>query len=362
MKRYSRRQYLQGLFATSVFLALSQHRLCKGESSEPKAAKSSIWKLGIGADPAQLLAETKTNPGVLELVRAWSPHFVTGWLNSFDHRQGDLSFWRAWHQQDLLSALFSQGYGLQVITWENDEVLPTGDYHISQQYLEDLEELAGYIREANPKGLPTYWTLATEFSYWRLPADTYNRTTAKYYQALMQNLLRARAVIKRQLPSAWVAPSWGGWIVTFDYPSKGSGRSMIPPFAPLLKQMDGIAFQAMRPRPAGEYNPELNRPDPGNPEQIRQCCEVFSRYSKSLMVSHYEPAIKHRHPNGGRADTVNRDFLIMMRPTWLKTVTRLGLNKFSLMHYGLYKGNPYNALDAAQTFKAAIQEGQWALR
>jgi len=44
-----------------------------------------------------------------------------------------------------------------------------------------------------------------------------------------------------------------------------------------------------------------------------------------------------------------------------KTVTRLGLNKFSLMHYGL-PGNPYNALDAAQTFKAAIQEGQWALR
>jgi len=37
-----------------------------------------------------------------------------------------------------------------VITWENDEV-PTGDYHISQQYLEDLEELAGYIRKANPK-------------------------------------------------------------------------------------------------------------------------------------------------------------------------------------------------------------------
>jgi len=41
------------------------------------------------------------------------------------------------------------------------------------------------------------------------------------------------------------------------------------------------------------------------------------------MVSHYEPAIKHSHPNGGRADTVTRDFSIMMRPAWLKTVTRL---------------------------------------
>jgi len=79
------------------------------------------------------------------------------------------------------------------------------------------------------------------------------------------------------------------------------------------------------------------------------------------MVSHYEPAISTAIPMGG-ADTVTRDFSIMMRPAWLKTVTRLGLNKFSLMHYGLYKGNPYNALDAAQTFKAFLQEGQWALK
>ena len=131
---------------------------------------------------------------------------------------------------------------------------------------------------------------------------------------------------------------------------------MIPPFAPLLKQMDGIAFQSMRPRPAGEYNPELQRPDLGNPEQIRQCCEVFSGYNKSLMVSHYEPTIKNSHPNGGRADTVTRDFSIMMQPTWLKTVTNLGLNKFSLMHYGLYKDNPYNALNAAKSFKKLLQE------
>jgi len=58
MNRYSRRQYLQGLFATSILLALSQQSLSKAESSVPKAAKSSIWQLGIGADPTQLW-ETK---------------------------------------------------------------------------------------------------------------------------------------------------------------------------------------------------------------------------------------------------------------------------------------------------------------
>ncbi len=361
MNRYSRRQYLQGLFATSVFLAVSKQHLSHSQSSVSEAASLRRWKLGIGADPSQFIGEMQTNSAVKELVRAWSPDFLAGWLNSFDHKKGDLSFWRVWHKQGLLSAWFSKGYSLQVITWEDDTVLPTGDYHTSQQYLEDLEELAGYIRKANPQGRPTYWTLATEFSYWRLPADTYNQATARYYQALMQNLLRARAVIKRQLPNAWVAPSWGGWIVTFDYPSKGAGKSMIPPFASMLQQMDGIAFQSMRPRPAGEFNPELQRPDPGNPEQIRQCCEVFSKYNRSLMVSHYEPSIKEYHPNGGRADTVTRDFVIMSQPEWLKTVTRLGLDKFSLMHYGLYKNNPYHALDAAKTFKGVLQEGEWAL-
>lgn len=361
MKRYNRRQYLQGLFATSLFLASCKKNLFANEFSQAKAANFRRWKVGMGADPSRLIGEMQNNPEVKELVRAWSPDFLAGWLNSFDHKKGDLSFWREWHKQGLLSRWFSQGYSLQVISWEDDTTLPTGNYHISAQFLEDLEELAGYIRQANPQGRQTYWTLATEFSYWRVPADTYNRTTAGYYDALMQNLLRARTVIKSQLPNAWVAPSWGGWIVTFDYPSQRKGRSMIPPFASMLQQMDGVAFQSMRPRPAGEYNRELKRPDPGNAEQIRQCCEVFSKYNKSLMVSHYEPTIKESHPNGGRADTVTRDFVIMSRPAWLKSVTQLGLDKFSLMHYGLYKNNPYNALDAAKTFKGVLQEGEWAL-
>ncbi len=354
MTSYSRRQYLQGMLATSLLLALYQ---CNSMSSSPlvEAAESRRWQLGIGADPSKFLTEVRMDPAVHAVAQAWTPQFLTGWLNSFDHRQGDLSFWRRWHQQDLLSAWFSQGYSLQIVTWEDDQVRPTGEYHISPQYLEDLEELARYIRQANPQGRPTYWTLATEFSFWRLPADTYNSATAEYYQALMQNLLRAKAVIKNQLPTAWVAPSWGGWIVTFDDSSSGAGRSMIPPFATFLQEMDGVAFQAMRPKSAGEYNVQIQSADLGNPEQIRQCCEVFSRYRPSLMVSHYEPAIKEFHPNGGRADTATQDFLIMMRPTWMEAVTRLGLDKFSLMHYGLYKGNPYNALAAAQTFQEITQ-------
>jgi len=51
------------------------------------------------------------------------------------------------------------------------------------------------------------------------------------------------------------------------------------------------------------------------------------------MVSHYEPAISTAIPMVGRADTVTVTHYDAA--AWLKTVTRLGLNKFSLMHYGL---------------------------
>lgn len=354
--RYSRRRFCQHLFAASFVSTLSFESCQKPMKRAAALDRRGQWILGVGADPYRLLGEVKNNPEVEAIVQSWSPQFLSAWLNSYDNQHGDLSGWQEFHRLGQLAAWFEQGYTLHIITWENDETLPCGQYHISEQYLRDVEQLARYIRQANPDQRPTYWTLATEFSYWRVPADTYNSTTAPYYQALMDNLRRARAVIKNQLPHAWVAPSWGGWIVTFDDPSHGSGRSMIPPFASFLQEMDGIAFQSMRPRRTGEHNPHSNAPDPGNPAQILQCCEVFSQYHHSLMVSHYEPCIKENHPNGGRADTVASDFWQMTEPQWRQAVTQLGLNKFSLMHYGLYKGDPYGALTAAATFQRAVRQ------
>jgi hypothetical protein len=130
---------------------------------------------------------------------------------------------------------------------------------------------------------------------------------------------------------------------------------MVDPFAETMSQMDGIAFQSMRQRRPGEFNPELNGPDPGNPEQIRLCAATFLRPStRNLMLAHYEPSIKEKHPSGGRADTVQGDFAIMSRREWLQEVSQLGLRRMSLMHYGLYKGDPYGALTAARQFRARV--------
>ncbi len=354
---YSRRQVCYGLLATaSLFSALA---LPSCQTAVMNARATDItqdWILGIGADPYRFLGEVKNNTTVRAIAKAWAPQFLSAWLNSYDNQRGHLRDWDNLYHTGQLAAWFNQGFTIHVITWENDQQRPTGNYHISDQYLRDIDTLARYVRQANVHHKPTYWTLATEFSYWRVPADTYNATTAPYYQALMQNLQQARTIIKTYLPNAWVAPSWGGWVSTFDDPTTGSGRSMIDPFGDFMQSMDGVAFQSMRPHRTGEVNSYENRPDVGNPAQILQCCRVFSRYHRSLMVSHYEPSLKEAHPDGGRADTVAHDFLLMMRRNWLQEVHQLGLNKFSLMHYGLYKGDPYGALTAAETFQRTVRQ------
>ena len=354
--RYSRRQVCFGALATASLLSALAVPGCKTSLMNALANdRHRPWTLGIGADPYRFLAETKSNTGVKAIAKAWAPQFLSAWLNSYDNQHGHFIDWDNLYHNGQLAAWFNQGFTLHIITWENDQQRPTGNYHISEQYLRDINKLARYIQQVNVYQKATYWTLATEFSYWRIPEDTYNEATANYYQALMRNLLKARTIIKHYLPNAWVAPSWGGWIVTFDNPATGSGRSMIEPFGDFMKAMDGVAFQSMRPHRTGEVNANNNKPDLGNPAQILQCCRVFSRYHRSLMVSHYEPSLKEAHPNGGRADTVAHDFLLMMRPNWLQETHQLGLDKFSLMHYGLYKGDPYGALTAAETFQTTLR-------
>jgi len=71
-------------------------------------------------------------------------------------------------------------------------------------------------------------------------------------------------------------------------------------------------------------------------------------------LAHYEPSIKDKHPSGGRADTVHTDFQLMSQPEWLREVSQLGLRHLSLMHYGLYKGDPFGALTAARQFRAQV--------
>ncbi|MEN9209158.1 MAG: hypothetical protein Q6J46_02530, partial [Thermostichus sp. DG02_2_bins_29] len=185
--RHSRRRFLQLGAAALGPMAMASACLDMG-----KRMSGLGWQVGIGEDPGRFIWEIESDPQVAAVAQAWDPHFLSGWLNSFDHKRGDLSFWRDWHQAGWLADWFERGYSLHIITWEDDTTRPCGEYHLSEQFLEDVGELAGYMAQANPQGRRTDWSLATEFSYWRVPADTYNSETAPYYQALMQNLLKAR--------------------------------------------------------------------------------------------------------------------------------------------------------------------------
>jgi len=72
---------------------------------------------------------------------------------------------------------------------------------------------------------------------------------------------------------------------------------MIPPFAPLFKHMDGIAFKLC----GQDLRASIIQNSTVSTQVTRSkfVNVVSSRYSKSLMVSHYEP-YKHSHPNGGQ--------------------------------------------------------------
>jgi len=72
---------------------------------------------------------------------------------------------------------------------------------------------------------------------------------------------------------------------------------MIPPFAPLFKHMDGIAFQAMRPRPAGSII-QNSTVSPGNPEQIRVVKSSLDTASPSWFPT-MNPLLSSHHPMVG---------------------------------------------------------------
>jgi hypothetical protein len=84
---------------------------------------------------------------------------------------------------------------------------------------------------------------------------------------------------------------------------------MIPQFGEMMKNMDFISFQSMRSFKTGEWNPETNTADIGNPAQILMCLELFRNWNNSLMVSHYAP-------HNRRADVITDDMWRMSTISW----------------------------------------------
>uniref|UniRef100_UPI002ADE3694 hypothetical protein n=1 Tax=Thermoflexus sp. TaxID=1969742 RepID=UPI002ADE3694 len=298
-------------------------------SSASAAAGCPAFRIGLGDDPGRLI--DGDDPDAPPVLAALHPDLVVAWFNGYydpisNTVRGDLSYFYDWANDGRFARWAARGYDLMIITWENYDGQsayygpPTrGDYHISSQFVQDVQALAALL-----SGYPrtVYFVLATEFSTY--PAcrytldcstplaysDRYNATTREYYDALIPRLGEAMAGIRSRLPRAQIGIGFGGWLATFDVdtPQEKAGRSLIRLFDPLIAQSDWIFFQSMIGRLPHE-NGGL-----GNPDQIRINVELFSTYGKPIGLAHYNPGL----PGAERLDVMRDDLLRMRNPAWIR--------------------------------------------
>lgn len=236
-----------------------------------------------------------------------------GILSSWFNRPRDLAFFKGWKSSGEIEAWWARGQVPHVITFEDvTPGLGHRPYHISDQFLADVRELAAVFAGPADGKHPVLFTLATEFQTYVDPHNGYNLQTAWYYDRLIANLRQAREEIRRIAPNAFVGISWGGWQTRWDIPATGTGLSMIPFFGDLMRSMDFVSFQAMANEPFQ------------NLQDIERGLSVFSTYNPRLMVSHYMP--DNRSPS-----TFSSDVTALFAGDYLAQARAKGLFAFSFM-------------------------------
>ena len=275
---------------------------------------SFLWGVGTEADQVGDTAWLHDTPAKI----------LTCWFN----RHEDLAVFKYWHDVGHIARWQMDGYIIHIVTWEP---LPNtgGSYHVSAQWLDDVQTVAGYF--AGPPGLPqpptVLWSLATEIQTFGEPDNVWNDQTAPYYARLQANLLTARDRIKAQAPGSLVSLSWGGWQTAYDDPAVGGGLTMIPHFADTMRQMDFVSFQAMG-NGAGD-----------NAAAIRRNAAYFHQYNPHLMVAHWKP-------DNNDSNVLKGDLAAFAQPGFVAELRQNGVFAISMMDQTLI--NRPDVLPAAQ--------------
>ncbi len=347
----NRRTFLIGTL--SVLLGYG----CSGEGVLFFRPKRSIL-FGLGEDPERLV--NGYDPDGKRVLDVLKPDILSFWLNgSVDNNNRpyghSMPYIKDWANKGRFKEWSDLGYQLMLITWENYDGQnhslggPTyGEYHISQVFLQDLQEVLSILRSQVKSKV--YIALATEQSTYTacryslqcvhsLPyTDSVNNLTRDYYTRLRDNLLNAIEIIKNSGVDAVYGICFGGWLVEFQ-----EGIDFIKFFEPVIQKSNAIFFQSMfeyKMSEKGGY---------GNPQRILKNCEFFSKYGKPLHLAHYMPVNK-------RADVVSDDMTYMSNAEYIRRLYQLGLRSFSFMHYGLVKNNEYRSLEKLSTFKENLKE------
>ncbi|MDW8066398.1 MAG: hypothetical protein RMI50_01830, partial [Aquificaceae bacterium] len=314
-------------------------------------------KFGLGDDPEKLINGYDLDG--LSVLNTLMPDIVCFWLNGASDNAGrvygeSMNYIREWASKGRFSQWSNAGYELMLITWENyDGQNPSlgqptyGNYHISEQFLIDLNEILDIIKAQFKNKL--YIALATEqstytacrFSQSCLHAipytDSINQHTIWYFSRLRENLLKAVDIIKAKGLNVEFGPCFGGWLVEFS-----EGINFIRFFDEVIARSNAVFFQSMFDKKPSENNGY------GNPQRIMKNCEFFSSYRKPIHLAHYMPASQ-------RSDVVFEDMSIMSNQSYLRRLYSLGLRSFSFMYYGLVKDNQNRSLEALQNFRNMIK-------
>ncbi len=274
---------------------------------------SLLWGVGTEADQVGDTAWLHDTPAKI----------LTCWFN----RHEDLDVFKYWYDTGHIARWQMDGYIIHIVTWE-PLATTHGSYHVSAQWLDDVQTLAGDF--AGPPGLPqptVLWSLATEIQTFAEPNNIWNDATAPYYTRLQANLLAGRDRIKRQAPGSLVSLSWGGWQTSFDDPRSGAGLSMIPHFADTMRQMDFVSFQAMANNPGD------------NATAMRRNAAYFHQYNPHLMVAHWKP-------DNNDLNVLKGDLAAFAQPGFLAELRQNGVFAVSMMDQTLI--NRPDVLPAAQ--------------
>lgn len=262
-----------------------------------------LYGLGGGADAAR----------ASELVQDTPTWMLTTWY----HKPSDLRTLTTWRDTVVPDA-YTNGYALHLIVanWLEDspEVPMDTDYGracgrrepLTADFLKHMRTLARSFagREGDP---PLYVTVFHEVSAFACGHDGYyslTPTATAYYEALKDRYLEVRDIFRAEAPNARVALGWQSWQAALDDdPDTGSGPSMFPHFADVLKASDFQSIVSKQPH--------------GNVEQIRRSVDILGEYGKVMVAAYADREVP--------ADVVEEDVRTLFTDDSIADLTADGL-------------------------------------
>ena len=216
----------------------------------------------------------------------------------------------------MYAAQYDAGRSLHLIVWTGDgegsvaTAYGTGcgrAYPLSDGFVSHVGQLAGALTG----GGTLYVTLFTEFQTYACSDNAWNPNaeTNRYWRALKDRYLAARAAIRAAAPNARVSLGWGGWQMRWDDAGVGGGRSMLQHFADVMDASDFQSFQAMQ--------------SDSNVADVRAMTQALGRYGP-VMLAHYKP-------DDGAQATFDADVSAMLNDSFIGEMRRYGLFAWSFM-------------------------------